>query len=92
MKQQIFTIFDQKAKAYLPPFFLPAAAMAIRTFSDCVNSPDHMFGKHPADYTLIELGSFCDSSAAITVHEIPQVLGTGVEFKISEAKTNGEEQ
>lgn len=58
MKHTIHAVYDEKAKAYLPPFFLPNEAMAIRVFSDCVNSDDHQFGKHPSDYTLFSFGYF----------------------------------
>ena len=80
MKQQIFTVFDQKAEAYLPPFFLPAVGMAKRTFADCVRDKDHQFGMHPEDYTLIHLGEFEDSTGEITMLNPPKILGTGIEF------------
>ena len=63
MKHKIFTVFDVKAQAYLPPFVLPERGMAMRVFSDCVNSKDHQFGLHPGDYTLFELGVWDDSVA-----------------------------
>lgn len=57
MMQKIFTIYDSKAHAYLPPFFLPEAGMAVRVFSDCVNDKSHQFSKHPGDYTLFQIGT-----------------------------------
>lgn len=60
MKHQIFSVFDHKIEAYLPPFYTPKIAVAHRAFSDCINSPTHQFGKHPADYTLFYLGEWCD--------------------------------
>lgn len=84
MESKIFTVYDQKAGAYLPPFFLPTAGMAIRAFEECINSPDHQFGKYPHDYTLYQLGSFDDNSATfITDNSVS--LGNGVEF-IAETK------
>lgn len=80
MLLKIFTIFDQKAAAYLPPFFLLREEMAIRTFADCANSADHQFGKHPADYTLITLGSFNDVTSIFELLEVPLVLGVGIEY------------
>jgi len=75
-----FSIFDQMAKAFLPPFFLPTEAMALRTFGDCCNSKDHQFGAHPADYTLFELGFFDDSKGVFTPHSGPVKLAVGVEL------------
>ncbi len=65
MIHRIFSVFDVKAKAYLPPFVMPERGMAMRVFSDCVNSDDHQFGKHPGDYTLFELGGFDDGAGEI---------------------------
>ena len=61
MNQLIFSIYDSKAVSHLPPFFLPTKAMALRTFTECANNPEHQFGRHPEDYTLYEHGTFdCD--------------------------------
>lgn len=76
----MFTIYDQKAEAYLPPFFMPTAGMATRTFADCVNQEDHRFNAHPSDYTLFEIGTFDDSTGTIEPETVPKSYGTGVEF------------
>lgn len=63
MIQQVYSVFDVKAGAFLTPFFLPSDGMAIRIFSDCVRDPNHQFGKHPEDYTLFRVGNFdCDTA------------------------------
>lgn len=63
---KIFTVYDQKAKAFLPPFFMAQRPAAERAFSDCVNDDTHQFGKHPEDYTLMEIGEFNDESGIIS--------------------------
>ncbi len=80
MNHKMFTIFDEKAKAYLTPFFLPESGMAVRTFADCVNSETHQFGKHPSDYTLFTLGVWDDSDAQLNMFDRSISLGNGVEF------------
>jgi len=80
MEHKIFSIYDQKAYAYLPPFTLPRTEMAERTFQDCVNSPDHAFGRNPADYTLMELGTYDDNKGLITPYELVRTIGTGIEY------------
>ncbi len=65
MKLRVFSVFDVKAKAYLPPFFMPEQGQATRVFSDCVNKPDHQFGAHPSDYSLFEIGDFDDNSGQL---------------------------
>lgn len=80
MKHLIFCIFDQKAKAHLPPWTLPTIAMAERTFADCINSESHAFGRHPADYTLIQSGEWDDNSNKYTLLDLPNVVGTGIQY------------
>ncbi len=80
MEHKVFTIYDQKAQAFLPPFFLPTAAMAVRTFTNCANSDTHQFGLNPQDYTLSEIGTFDDNTALLLTHDTPIVLGSAYEF------------
>lgn len=82
MYLKIFTVYDQKAKAYLPPFFLPEKGMAERTFSDCCNDEHHQFGKHPEDYTLIYAGEFSDETGELLPLVPAEVLGTGMKYVI----------
>ncbi len=48
MQHKIFTIYDTKAEAYFPPFYLPQTSMAIRQFGDMVNDDNSQISKHPA--------------------------------------------
>jgi len=83
MKQDVFTIYDSKAHAYLTPFFLHNQDMAIRVFADCANNPEHQFGKHPEDYTLFKIGVFNDTKGRIDCGN-PLSLGVGIEFLTAE--------
>lgn len=78
MKIKMFTVYDGKAFAYLPPFYLLREEMAQRAFGECVNSKDHQFGRHPHDYTLFKIGVF-DDETAVCVTFAPESLGNGVE-------------
>lgn len=82
MKIKLFCIYDDKAEAYLPPFTLPHENMAMRTFADTVNDPNHSFHAHPADYTLFEIASYDDSNASLTVNQAKIPLGNGMDFYI----------
>jgi len=77
---KIFTVYDEKAEAFLPPFFLPAIGMATRSFSECVNSKDHQFGKYPHDYTLFHVGEWDELTCKFEIKS-NKSLGNGVEFK-----------
>lgn len=63
MKLRVFTVFDAKALAYLPPFFMGEIGAAVRAFKECANDGTHMFGKHPEDFTLFCLGVWDDATA-----------------------------
>lgn len=65
MNLQIFSVFDEKADAYISPFFLPNIAMAIRAFTESATDENHSFGRHPSDYTLYHLGDFDPLTAEI---------------------------
>ena len=86
MKYKIFTVYDQKAKAHLPPFFLPEQGQAERIFMDSCNDPEHAFGKHPEDYTLIKIGYFDDDDAKLLPLDVPETIGTGIKYVNLEAR------
>ena len=70
MVHKIFAVYDSKAQCYTPPYFQHQEAMAVRTFTDCCQDPEHTFGKHPEDYTLFDLGQYDDSTGTITQDKI----------------------
>lgn len=77
MKIRVFSVFDTKAKAFLPPFFMPEQGQALRIFTDAVNKPDHQFHAHPEDYALYDIGDFDDSKGILTPCN-PDLLITGL--------------
>lgn len=81
MKLKIFTIYDSKAEAYLPPFFMKTKGEAIRAWTTTIQEPNTQFHKYPSDYTLFEIGEYDDSSATLTQHKNIISLGNGIEFK-----------
>jgi len=65
MRLQIFTVFDQKAGAYLRPFCLPSAAHAIRELAEVLQRPDTPFADYPEDFTLFHTGEFDDETGEV---------------------------
>jgi len=80
MNLRIFVVFDSKARAYLPPFFMPEAGQAVRVFADCCNDDGHQFGKHPEDYTLFEIGTFDDHEGKLLQLKQSITHGVGLAF------------
>lgn len=63
---KIFAVHDNAANAFSQPHSYQTTAMAIRGFGQACQDPDTMFNRHPADYTLFEIGEFSDETGAIT--------------------------
>lgn len=82
MKLNIYSIFDKAAQAFITPFFMHNKAMAIRVFSDNVNSQEeNNISKHPEQFSLFHLGEYDDSTGVIIPLEKPEVVATALEVK-----------
>ena len=71
---KMFGIFDEKAKAYKPPFFLPEEGQAVRAFGDAANNKELDVGRHPSDFSLWCLGTFDDNSGEVVVPKKPDLV------------------
>ncbi len=78
MIHKVFSVFDVKVGAYLPPFIAQNELAAIRSFTDCVRDDTHAFGRNPHDYSLFFLGDWNDEDAEYCL-ETRQCIITGVE-------------
>lgn len=86
MKLIALAVWDDKAEAYLPPFFVAAPGQGIRLFTDGCNDKESPFGKHPSDYRLYRLGEFDDSSGELVFIGTPTLLVTGAEVSSSDLR------
>lgn len=77
---KMFTVFDSKAAAYLPPFFTQTTGTALRSFESECNNPESSFYKYPGDYALFELGSFDQANSTVELLPAPLNLGLAQEF------------
>lgn len=75
-----FSVYDQKAGAYLQPFFMKTKQMALRAIGDLVNDFSHSFSQHKEDYTLYEVGVFDETTGIIAAPDAPQVMCNLVEL------------
>ena len=88
MKLNIYSIYDSAAKAYMSPFFMHNHGLAIRAFSDQVNSQqENQIKNHPEQFTLFMIAEYNDQSGYITPLETPAPLGKGNEFQTQETLT-----
>lgn len=83
MELKIFTVYDSKTEAYMPPFFMQSTGQAMRSFEDTINhEKEHVFGKHPEDFTLFELGKFDDQTSTFNLHKTSLPLAKAIELCI----------
>lgn len=80
MMQKIFTVFDSKAELYMQPFFMATTGQALRSFEDTCNDTSTVFSKHPADFTLFEIGTYDDLTGNIFMHDSKINLGNALEY------------
>lgn len=80
MIHKIYTVYDSKIEAYLPPFFMQSHAAAIRALSDTMRDDKHPFSMHPEDYTFYYLGEFDDNNCHYELEKTPVSLGVLIEL------------
>ena len=82
MKQVIISVKDTAAQAFTRPVFVPAIAVALRSFRDEVNRSDSTddLARHPEDFELYEIGSFDDANGVIEVIE-PRLVARAKDLK-----------
>jgi len=77
----VFTVRDDKAAAYLNPFYVQNEALAIRAMRDCLGSSDHSFAKYPEDYSLYQLGTYDDAQGKFELFDKPTHVANLVDLK-----------
>lgn len=87
MNINVYSIYDAAAKAYTQPFFVHNHGIAIRLFTDNVNSNEaNNISNHPSQFTLFHIGTWDDNKGHIEA-KTPEALGNGAEYKNPEPET-----
>lgn len=76
----VFAVYDSAAEAYGLPFFLKSTGEAVRSFQDATNDPKSQLSKHPADFTLFEIGRYNELQASFDLLVTPKSLGKAIEY------------
>lgn len=84
MRLLAFAVYDEKASAFLPPFFMSTRGQAVRAFMDECRRPESAFAAHLEDYTLFGIGTY-DQASGNLEGQIPQSILMGISLKESEA-------
>ena len=78
MKVNLYAVYDSASAVYDGPIPGLSDGQMIRKFSDMALNAESEIGKHPEDFTLFRVGSWCDSSAEL-VDIVTEKLINGVE-------------
>lgn len=89
MELKAFTVYDSASQAYLLPFFCKTSGEAIRMFTDSVADPSTAFSKHPADFTLFEIGGYDDATGIMVANHHQNNLGTALAYQTDRTVGNG---
>lgn len=81
MISKVYTCYDSKSELYLNPFLTRSKGEAIRSFQDIANDLTSQIGKHPADFTLFEIGEYDDTEGEYTMHQSKVNCGNALEFQ-----------
>lgn len=80
MIQRCFSIFDSKTNYFQPPFFSPTTASGVRLFQNLVNDATSLASKFPADFNLMLVGMFDDTTGVFTP-QAPEILCNAAQMK-----------
>lgn len=77
----LFSVYDEKAKAYMPLMSYNTVGQATRAFYDAVDDPQTGLSKHPEDYKLYKLGIIDDNTGEITSVFPPELIASAMDVK-----------
>lgn len=69
----VFSVYDEKAQAFMQPFFAHSRGLAVRQLSG-ISDPEHPFVKWPEDFRLYCLGHFDDARGVIVASDQPDLV------------------
>lgn len=80
MRQKVYSVFDEKAMAYLQPFYFNHHGEALRSFERIVKTADTMVANHPSDFKLYHIGEFDNVSGKLSALNEPFFLANASDY------------
>lgn len=81
MKNNVYTVRDNKAEAYLTPFFMRSDGEAKRALIASSEDIKSNFNKYPEDFSLWKLGEYEDTNGSLIPMKTNLCLGNIVDIK-----------
>lgn len=76
----LFAVYDSAIKTWMAPLYMRNKGEALRWWQEICNNPESKVAKHPADFTLFELGTWDDDKCNFDLLKTPVKLGVAIEF------------
>lgn len=65
MMKRVFCFYDMKVGIFGTPFFCRHVGEALRIAQQLASDGETVIGRHPADFSLVEIGEFDDTTGAM---------------------------
>ncbi len=65
MQHGYYAVYDNKAERYYSPMLFRSDLEALRVFNDCIEDPNHQFGKNPEDYSIWKIALWDEETGEI---------------------------
>lgn len=85
MKLVACAVYDEKARAFMVPFFTSNIEVAKRSFGAAARTPNQLISQNPEDFTLYQLGTFDDITGQVEQFAQKVFLGKATNFLPGEA-------
>ena len=86
MLMKIYSVYDSKVEAYLPPLFYKSKGEFLRAFAEAASDVKSNIGKYPTDYDAFELGTWDDATGKFDLYATAVHLGKALEFARTESR------
>lgn len=74
MRQHLFSVYDQTAGLFNPPFTAPNGAVAQRMVEASATEPGSLFSSHPEDFQIFEIGELDNETGLLIPHPAPRMV------------------
>jgi len=71
---RVYSIFDEKAEEFSPPFFQPNDRLAQRMVRESARGNGSMLAAYPEDFKVYRLGEFNTATGEITIEKRPTLV------------------
>lgn len=78
---KLISIYDSKAELYSYPMIIRSSGEALRLIAADSLNPETKLARHPADFTVFEIGEFDEHTGRVTQHPANINIGAVVELQ-----------